>query len=268
MPPRTPKDPCSSCNKNINKNHKHLTCNICLTKVYYKCNFLNLTDFNKLKNSPHPFFCFKCIKSSLPFTSLTDNELLPFLKSGHLSPDSVNSNAFTPSPQMRSHINKLNNFLVQNFSDPATADDDEDNPDSDLISPINCNFFDYDEFINAKFNSSKSFSVLHLNIHSIQKHIDSLRTLLATIESDDFQFDIVAISESKLQNNINPITDISLDYYHEPISTPSEASKGGVLLYVNKKIQNFKPRPDLKSIPQKCWNLHLLKLLIPKEPIP
>ena len=68
----------------------------------------------------------------------------------------------------------------------------------DLISPINCNYFDYEEFDKAKFSSSKSFSILHLNIHSIQKHIDSLRTLLLMLESDNFQFDIVAISESML----------------------------------------------------------------------
>ena len=264
MPPRTPKDPCSSCNKNINKNHKHLTCNICLTKIHYKCNFLNLNDFKKLKNSPHPFFCFICIKSNIPFTSLTDNELLPFLKNGHIPPDSVSSNAFISSPQMSTHINKLNNYLVQNFSDPDSVDDDE-NPEGDLISPINCNYFDYEEFLNAKFKSSKSFSIFHLNIHSIQKHMDSLRSLLTTIESDDFEFDILAISESKLQKKTTPLTDISLHNYHDPISTPTEATKGGVLLYVNNKIQNFKPRPDLKIYSPKMLESAFIEILNPKR---
>ena len=211
LPPPIPnlyslKQPCSSCNKNINKNHKHLTCNICLTKIHYKCNLLSLADFKKLKNSPHPFFCIICIKSNLPFTSLTDNELTPFLRNGHIPPASVKI-AFTPSPQMATHINKLNNYLVQNFSDPDTIDDDE-NPDGDLISPINCNYFDYEEFQSAKFNSSKSFSIFHLNIHSIQKHLDSLRSLLATLESDDFEFDIYLLSQNLNYKKISPPSSI------------------------------------------------------------
>ena len=96
---------------------------------------------------------------------------------------------------MQNHINKLNFYLNKNFTPPDNDNDDDPNPDNDLISPINCNYFDDEEFNNAKFNSSKSFSVFHYNIHSIQKHIDSLRTLLLMLESDKFQLDILAISE-------------------------------------------------------------------------
>ena len=38
--------------------------------------------------------------------------------------------------------------------------------------------------------------------------------------------------------------DISLNGYHVPVGTPSEAIKGGVLLYISNEL-NFKPRPDL-----------------------
>ena len=43
-------------------------------------------------------------------------------------------------------------------------------------SPINCNYYNIGEFKKAKFDSSKSFSIFHLNIHSIQKHIEELKT--------------------------------------------------------------------------------------------
>ena len=144
-------------------------------------------------------------------------------------------------------------------------DDDNVNPDGDLVSPINCNYYDYEEFSNSKFDSSKSFSVLHLNIHSIQKHIESLRTLLLILESKDFEFDIIAISESKLIKNSHPIIDINIQNYHKPMSTPSEASKGGVLLYVNKKISNFKPRPDLNTYAPKMLETAFIEIINPNK---
>ena len=153
-----------------------------------------------------PFYCYKCISNILPFTSITDNELMPLLTRGIIFPESVNRDIFSPSPQIQDHLNKLNAYLNQTLSDPISDEEDDDGAeDSDIVSPINCNFYNYEEFADAKFDSSKSFSILHLNIHSIQKHIDSLRTLLLTLHSDDFEFDIIAISESKIIKNIAPI---------------------------------------------------------------
>ena len=60
----------------------------------------------------------------------------------------------------------------------------------------------------------------------------------------DFQFDALAISESKLKTGTQPKVDITIDGYHYPLSTPSEATKGGVLLYIKENLI-FKPRPDL-----------------------
>ena len=60
----------------------------------------------------------------------------------------------------------------------------------------------------------------------------------------DFEFDIIAISESGLQKGLHPKVDISLTGYQNPISTPTEANKGGVLIYVKSNL-NFKLRNDL-----------------------
>ena len=74
------------------------------------------------------------------------------------------------------------------------------------------------------FKSSTALSIFHLSIHSIQLHIDELRILLEILE---FKFDIIAISESKL--NCQPIVDINLKGYHSPYSKLTEANKGGTL---------------------------------------
>ena len=64
------------------------------------------------------------------------------------------------------------------------------------------------------------------------------------LELLEFQFDLICISESKIQKNIAPKTDIGLPGFQTPLSTPSEAKKGGVLIYIKNGI-DFKPRPDL-----------------------
>ena len=130
------------------------------------------------------------------------------------------------------------------------------------ISPLNCNYYDHMEFTDAKFNSSKSFSIFHFNIHSITKHIESLCTLLLSLESTNFEFDVIAISESKIKTNYAPTCDITIDNYHYPISTPTDADKGGVLLYVNKK-HNFKPRSDLKNFEFKVLESAFIEIINP-----
>ena len=63
------------------------------------------------------------------------------------------------------------------------------------------------------------------------------------------------------QRNIDPIVSIKIDGYQDPVGTPTEATKGGVLLYVSDEL-NFKPRPDQKYMKQVDLNLFLLKLSI------
>jgi len=195
-----------------------------------------------LKKCPLDWFCTNCLKETLPFQKLSTNELIPLTTKGiSISKEHV-SNQITP--QLQNHLNNLSQFLNNNNLND-NEDVDENGEYNNLVSPINCKYYDHDEFGSAKFSSSKSFSILHYNIHSIQKHIDSLRTLLLLLENDKFEFDIIAISESKILHNTTPQVDIQIQNYHPPISTPTEANKGGVLLYVNKRHHNFKPRNDL-----------------------
>ena len=88
---------------------------------------------------------------------------------------------------------------------------------------------------------NRSFSILHLNIHSIRLHIEDLRILTSLL---NFNFDIIAIFESKIQCGILPAVDISIEGYKTPLSTETDAFKGGVHMYIAKHI-NVKPRNDL-----------------------
>ena len=81
-----------------------------------------------------------------------------------------------------------------------------------------------------------------------------LKMLLKSLEHD---WDVITISESKLKKNIPPINDINLTNYQYE-HTPTEANKGGSLIYIANK-HNYKPRNDLEIYENKKLNQHLLK---------
>ena len=135
----------------------------------------------------------------------------------------------------------MNNLIQQqNFTQDDKDHDYSNQPDNEFDQPLTCSYFSCEDFVNAKIEASKNFSILHLNIHSIQCHVEELRVLLHAL---DFKFDIVAISESKLKCESQ--IDITIPGYHSPHCKFTEAEKGGTILYISKE-HNYKPRKDLE----------------------
>ena len=60
----------------------------------------------------------------------------------------------------------------------------------------------------------------------------------------------LALTESKLLKWTEPIVDISIEGYHSPVRTDTEATKGGDLLYIKNTLV-YKPRTDLKIYSKK-----------------
>ena len=118
----------------------------------------------------------------------------------------------------------------------------EDQEQDTISSAPNCQYYDQNEFRSAKFDPKKYFSILHLNISSVEAHISELKFILTLL---DFKFDILALCESKLRKNQVSAIDIGIEGYHEPLSVPCESQKGGVLLYISQHL-SFKMRDDLK----------------------
>ena len=84
---------------------------------------------------------------------------MPLLTKGIILPDNVDDNLFTTnSPRIQSHINNINAFLNKASRPP---EDDEDDEGDEETAPINCNYYNYEEFSKANFDSSTSFSILH-----------------------------------------------------------------------------------------------------------
>ena len=77
-------------------------------------------------------------------------------------------------------------------------------------------------------------------------------------------FDILCITESKIMTGNDPKVDINIAGYQAPISKPTEATKGGVLIYVREGI-NFKPRNDLALYKPKELESVFIEIINQKE---
>ena len=175
----------------------------------------------------------------VPFSNLNDNQFDVLLEKGvnFHNEDTID---LAPKGNQKILFDQLNKAIQNSLTELNNSDD---NGDTDAPS-LDCQYYSTDDFSKQKFKPEKSFSIFHINIHSIDLHIEELRVALQLL---DFKFDFICISESKI-NYDQPQSkfDISLDGYQAPLSTPTEATKGGVLLYAKIGL-NIIPRSDISK---------------------
>ena len=231
---------CNVCDKTVAINHHAIECNICSKWVHVKCNKLDKKDYKTYQDDKNlQFYCIKCLANSLPLLKL-DNNQFDLTTQGIDFPDEVNIDELFLSTSQLSMIKKVNEAIDNGLDlDDESAEIDPENE----LHPIDCKYYNIEQFNGKRFNSIKHFSILHLNIHSIEFHIEELRIALKLI---NLKFDFICITESKIRMNSEPKTDITIEDYQDPVGTPIEASKGGVLINAKNGI-DFKPREDLQA---------------------
>ena len=242
------KYPCRGCGKAVGNNHHAIECDICHAWIHIKCNKFDDNDYKFFQDNPSaPFYCIVCSSENIPFSSLNNNLFSIAVEKGvnFLADTNVQ---LTPSANEQQLFNKINrainnNALIGNDAGDLDTDDND--------HTLDCKYYSIDEFHSSKFNSNKSFSVLHMNIHSVQLHIEELRIILKML---DFQFDFICLTESKIRKGFDPKFDINIDGYQPPFGVPTEATKGGVLLYAKVGI-NAIPRSDLDNFMYKSKEL-------------
>ena len=141
------KFPCSSCEKNVNTNHRSIQCDICDHWIHLKCNFLNSKDYDNLKISD-PVFCIKCFETIIPLPKLYNKEFKIYVINGVNNYNKDKTNIYFLPPSEANSIFELNNLINQKFS---PLSDDKDNGEEDT-HPINCNYYNINEFNKANFN--------------------------------------------------------------------------------------------------------------------
>ena len=216
---------CKICKKNVNKNHKSILCDLCDNWIHLKCNNLNDSDYNSLKLSNEPWYCISCNSEILPYGTLTNEQFFCISKNIDFNFEISSDLQLNPPKNLQSLFNEFNEASSNN---------------ADETSSQNCKYYDIESFIDSKFKSKNLFSIFHLNIASLSKHKSDLETLLTIL---NFNFDIITITETKIEAKKQPIFDITLPNYNL-YQTPTESTAGGTLIYVSNKL-NSKIRNDI-----------------------
>ena len=98
---------------------------------------------------------------------------------------------------------------------------------------INSNYYDIDQLQTLKeFTDKSSLSLFHLSTSSLSQNIDDFEHLIQSIKID---FDIIAVSESRITKNKLPPTDISIPNFSYEFC-PTEAKAGGTLIYIRNHL--------------------------------
>ena len=102
--------------------------------------------------------------------------------------------------------------------------------------------------------------MFHLNIASLGRHKEELITSLSLL---NIEFDVIAVTETKIRKGIEPIYDVSLAGYNH-FSTPTESAKGGVIMYIKENLGILR-RTDLESRMYKQGKLESVFIEIIRE---
>ena len=253
--------PCSVCSKAVHNRHKAIECDTCKKWVHIKCNKLDDKGYKYHQENPDaPFLCLKCTEENLPFSKLNNNLFNIAVKQGVNFLTETNIE-YTPSDTNKKLMDLINNAINNDAFDLNVNDDEDNDNDNEIETTLNCKYYTIEDFENAKFNSEKTFSIFHLNIHSVERHISELRIILQML---NFHFDFICLTESKIQKDAEPKVDININGYQTPFGTPTESSKGGVLIYAKTGI-NFKPRNDLNIYKTKELESAFIEVINPKR---
>ena len=233
---------CNLCSKRVNANSKAIQCSFCFRKSHQKCiSILGTSDANDKACLHSNYLCVKCVKNTLPFMSLEDNEFqtaifeLQQCSSYLWNLEILNNLAFHPFKNDTALKSKAN--FIDNFCDPneyAFAKIDK--------MTHRCKYYVEDSFKSLTSNRPIEFSLIHFNIRSPRKHFNNIICYLTVL---DFHFNAIALSETFLNSN-DDIELFALPGYHLPITLnrPNEDGGRGIVLYISNDY-NFKKREDL-----------------------
>ena len=188
--------------------------------------------------------CIPCFSKELPFGNENDNSFYATNSLGSNNESNLENFEITLNNTAKQQIEKITQLILEN-TDPENTNNNF------------CNYYSVKKFKKQKFKPN--FSLFHLNIASLQYHIDDLKLLITSLEHD---FDIISISETKIKKNCPPTVDINIPNYQYE-HTPTEAEKGGTLIYIANKY-TYRPRTDLEIYQPKTLESTFIEVVNPK----
>ena len=227
---------CRICNKRVLLHSCHLICSHCNRFTHLNC----LANVNQsvsiyTNRSFNKWICIQCIENIFPYNHIDDDS--EFLKCiVDASPD-INKLSLADLQSITFNAIELNDDL-----DIANCDPDLNYYNS-YLNNTNCNYF-----VESTFNNkckdmcidTSSFSLVHLNIRSMQKNMSNFKVFLNNLS---IQFTVTGLSETWINaNNVDTCTPYG--YNHE-CNYRQNRSGGGVSLLISNSIQ-YNLRSDLK----------------------
>ena len=235
---------CSICSKPWRSGQKAVECGICLKWIHHSniinCSGLTDHEFNSHVNDVDLLYhCDKCIaKNTYKNFKNLPHHYEPFMDIDPFKTPK-NINIFNRAK------NKYGDFIKKCSDLGYSLSNDIDDDDENLPNKINSKYMDSTEFKNANFNSPTNFSLCHLNIASLDHHIDDLRLTLTRLKH---KFNIIGISEHKIKTKIaKSSSNIDIPGYNKFMFTPTNTTHGGTGFYVRNDT-DFIPRDDLKFV--------------------
>ena len=103
-------------------------------------------------------------------------------------------------------LKNVPSFSIQSLIDQIPGQ--KFDTDEFISDTIESKYYTPAEFISTKL-SKKSFTIFHMNIASLQAHIDELKSLLTFL---DHPFDVIGITETRLHDS-SPLVEIQIPGY-------------------------------------------------------
>ena len=240
---------CPVCSKKCYTNSQNvLECTKCKQWIHHgnrlECSGLTDAEYLEHVNDEHkPYQCDHCTNEIIAKSNNSIFSILPF-------PIECEDNPFgkpitKPKPDISSMTPaQLKKFVdeCENLEKQIKSNDVDDFGNNDLsTSSVNSNYYNLKKFNLLKPDISSSFGFLHVNIASLNAHIDDLRTVLGRLK---FNFDIIGITEHKIGKDSSPSNNIEITGYYPFDFEPTSTTHGGAGFYI-KNCHHYKPRKDL-----------------------
>ena len=124
---------------------------------------------------------------------------------------------------------------------------------------VNSKYYDIKKFNKIRFDKKSKFGLFHVNIASLNAHVDDLRTVLSRL---NFDFDVIGISEHKIRKNTTPSNNIDIPGYDEFKFEPTETTHGGAGFYMKNGL-NYNIRYDLNLNSPSQHEAMFVELILP-----
>lgn len=229
---------CYLCKKKISNTAVNKICCACLNNCHALC-LPYITKYDSFYTAPSTdWLCSHCIQDNLPFNHFNDDDLFMDVVSEMWST--------TSSANLREIDEKIfNPFDInsENTSNPLTDADPDVNFFGHIGScPVNSEYYLEDTF-NSKCQqlglTSKNFSMVHINIRSIQRHLCEYELYLESLHID---FSLIGVTEtwfSVTNHDLYAMNGYSLVENHR-----KSRRGGGVAFYIRNSIV-YRQRTDL-----------------------